>query len=460
MNTPPSSLCFFPFIKDKIRFDTGKDDQQKPFSGSSFRYYNPDEKIRGKAMRDHLRFSVCFWHTWRGTGQDPFGGPTLIRPWDAAHSDDPKLALDAAFMRLKAHFEFCSKLGVDFWTFHDRDIAPEGHTLQETNENLDRVVAAAKQLQNETGIRLLWGTANLFSHRRYMNGAATNPDAHGFAYAAVQVKKAMEITNYLGGENYVFWGGREGYSTLLNTDMRRDLDHMARFFTMATDFQTRLGFTGQLLIEPKPREPTKHQYDYDAATVMNFLGQYGLKDRFKLNIEANHATLAGHTFEHELTLASSYSMLGSIDANTGDTLLGWDTDQFNLDPKSTALAMRVVLDNSSGKGISPGGLNFDAKVRRESVDLQDLFYAHIGSMDTFARGLRVACAIKEDRILDRFVSERYSSYSHGIGAQIENGQIDFEGLEEHILSMQQQNQEPNHTSGRQEYLENLISRYI
>lgn len=316
-------------------------------------------------MKDWLRFSVCYWHTWRGLGADMFGTGTIKRPWD-----DGVNSLENALTRVDVNFEFLQKLGVEYFCFHDRDIAPEGATLAETNTLLDKVVAKIQQRQSETGIKVLWGTANLFSAPRYMNGAATNPDAHAFAYAAAQVKKCMEISKKLGAENYVFWGGREGYQTLLNTDMKKELDHLATFLRFAADYKKKIGFQGQLLIEPKPREPTKHQYDYDSAAVVGFLKNYGLDKDFKLNIEANHATLSGHTFEHELQFASSYGFLGSVDANTGDTLLGWDTDQFPTDIKSTTLAMGVIINQN---GLAPGGLNFDAKLRRESTDIEDLF---------------------------------------------------------------------------------------
>jgi len=379
---------------------------------------------------------------------DPFGAETRRWPWD-----DGTESVANALNRIRAHFEFLKKLGVEYYTFHDRDIAPEGKTLEETNKILDVVVDEAARLQQETGIKLLWGTANLFSHPRYMNGAATNPDPHVFAYAAAQVKKAIEVTKRLGGENYVFWGGREGYQTLLNTDLKREVGHMAQFLKLAADYKKKIGFTGTLLIEPKPMEPTKHQYDFDTAAVLHFLNAHGLQNDFKLNIECNHATLAGHSFEHELTVAASNGMLGSVDANTGDVLLGWDTDQFNVDIKSATLAMKVILEHG---GLGTGGLNFDAKLRRESTDPSDLFFAHIGSIDAFARGLRIAARIKEEALLSNMVVARYSGWSDDLGAKIEGGGVDLESLEKVALA----HGEPKHVSAQQEKYELVFSRYV
>ncbi len=414
----------------------------------AFRHYNPDEPVLGKPMKEHLRFAVAYWHTFRGTGADPFGAATIRHPWD-----DGSGSLENAERIMRANFEFCQKLGVQFYCFHDRDIAPEGASLAESNKNLDHIVKIARNLQNETGVQLLWGTANCFSNPRYMCGASANPDAHVFAYAASQVKKAMEVTHELGGQNYVFWGGREGYQTLLNTDMRRELDHLARFLHMAADYKKQIGFKGALLIEPKPKEPTKHQYDVDAATVIGFLKAQGLEKDFKLNIEANHATLAAHTFEHDLRTAANAGMLGSIDANVGDPLLGWDTDQFNMSLQQTTRAMLTVLGQG---GIAPGGLNFDAHIRRESIDVEDLFYAHVGSMDAFALGLKKAAAIIEDGALADFVKKRYSSYDTGIGAKIEAGQVGFADLEKWVL----ENGEPTPQSGKQEKLEVILNSFL
>lgn len=366
-----------------------------------------------------------------------------------------KTPMEQAENTLHAAFEFVQKLGVPFYCFHDRDLAPEGETFSESCQNLETMVTKAKKLQEETGIKLLWGTANLFSHPRYAHGAATNPDAHVFAYATAQVKHAITATKELGGSNYVFWGGREGYETLLNTDMKREQEQMSRFFHMAVDYAKQIGFDGQFLIEPKPKEPTKHQYDFDAATVLDFLRAYDLWDYFKLNIEANHATLAGHSFEHDLTVASLNGKLGSIDANVGDPLLGWDTDQFPTDPVMCARAMLVVLKQG---GIGKGGFNFDAKLRRGSFDENDLFYAHIGGMDTFARGLTAAHQIIEDGVLDHFIEKRYASYGEGIGKQIISGRESFDSLEQWILKKG----EPafKFKSGRQEMLENIVNSYI
>jgi len=436
-------MAYFPDVT-KIEYEGP--DSKNPLA---FKHYNPEDVVDGKAMKEHLRFSVCYWHTFRGTGVDPFGAPTMIRPWD-----DGTDSLENALRRVDVAFEFMEKLGVEFYCFHDRDVAPEGTTLAETNANLDKVVAHMKQCQQRTGIKLLWGTANLFSHPRYVHGAATSPNADVFAYAAAQVKKAIEITQELGGQNYVFWGGREGYHNLYNTDMKRELDHLARFMHMAVDFAKSIGFTGQFLFEPKPKEPTKHQYDFDAAACINFLRAYGLEDYIKLNIETNHATLAGHTMMHELTYASIQGFLGSIDANTGDLLLGWDTDQFPTDVYLTTQCMLVILNQG---GLAPGGINFDAKVRRESFEPIDLFYAHIGGMDAFARGLKIAARIREDGVLTDFVKKRYRSFDEGIGKKIEDGTVTFADLEKYML--EKGAPDPNE-SGRQELLENIINEYI
>jgi xylose isomerase len=415
----------------------------------AFRHYNPDEIIEGKSMRDHFRFSVAYWHTFRGTGSDPFGPGAAIRPWE-----DGTDSVEMAIKRVRVAFEFMQKLGVGYYCFHDRDVAPEGSSLRETNAHLDRVVKVMKEEQQRTGIKLLWGTANLFSNKRFVHGAATSPNADVFAYAAAQVKKALEVTHELGGENYVFWGGREGYVNLYNTDMKRELDHLARFFHMAVDYKKQIGFRGQFLIEPKPKEPTTHQYDFDAAAVVAFLKTYGLSEHFKLNIETNHATLAGHTMMHELTYASMHGMLGSIDANRGDLLLGWDTDQFPTDLYLTTQCMLVILGQG---GLAPGGVNFDAKVRRESFEPIDLFHAHIGGMDAFAQGLKIAAQIRADGILRDFVQQRYASWDSGIGAQIEAGSVSFTDLEKYML---EKGEVAANVSGRQEMIENIINRYL
>ena len=414
----------------------------------AFRWYNPDEVVAGKTMKEHLRFTVTYWHTFRGTGGDPFGGPTMVRPWD-----DGSESVENACNRARAAFEFFEKLDAPFYAFHDRDVAPEGSTLSESNANLDAVAAVLKEEQERTGVKLLWGTANMFSNPRFMHGAATTCNVEVFAYAAAQVKKAMEVTKELGGENYVFWGGREGYQNLYNTDMKRELDHLGQFFHMAVDYAKEIGFTGQFLIEPKPKEPTKHQYDSDAAACLNFLRSYGLENDFKLNIETNHATLAGHEMMHELENAGMQGALGSIDANTGDLLLGWDTDQFATNYYLTTQTMLVLLKY----GLSPGGVNFDAKVRRESFEPIDLFYAHIGSMDAFAKGLKVAAKIIEDGAISKIVDDRYSSWESDLGKKIESGNASFNELEELMLG---KGEAETNTSGRQELLENIVNRYL
>ena len=436
-------MAYFPDVT-KIEFEGPSTDNPL-----AFRHYNPDEVVDGKTMRELLRFSVCYWHTFRGTGVDPFGSPTMQRPWE-----DGTDSVDNALRRVDVAFEFMEKLQAPFYCFHDRDVAPEASTLKETNENLDRIVAKLKAEQERTGIELLWGTANLFSNPRFMHGAATTCNADVFAFAGAQVKKAIEVTHELGGVNYVFWGGREGYHNLLNTDMKRELDHLGRFIHLAKEHATSIGFDGQFLIEPKPKEPTKHQYDFDAAACMNFIRSYGLEDVCKLNVETNHATLAGHTMMHELEYASMQGALGSIDANTGDLMLGWDTDQFPTDIYLTTECMLVILNQG---GLTPGGVNFDAKVRRESFEPIDLFHAHIGGMDAFARGLKIAAKIREDGRLTDLVKNRYRSWDEGIGARIEAGEASFADLEAYM--MEKGEAAPNE-SGRQEFIENLINDYI
>lgn len=415
----------------------------------AFRWYNEDEMIEGKSMKDHMRFSVVYWHTFRGNGSDPFGMPTIQRAWE-----DGTDSVENAQNRVRVAFEFMEKLGAPFYAFHDRDVAPEGATLAESHANLDSVVDVLEEEQQRTGIKLLWGTANMFSNPRFMHGAATSCNADVFAYAAAQVKKAMEVTKRLGGENYVFWGGREGYMNLYNTDMKREMDHLGQFLNMAVDFSKTIDFDGTFLIEPKPKEPTKHQYDSDAAACINFLRAYGLMDRFKLNIETNHATLAGHSMMHELDYAGGQDCLGSIDANTGDLLLGWDTDQFPTDIYLTTQSMLAILKHG---GLGAGGVNFDAKLRRESTDTMDLFHAHIGGMDAFARGLKIAAAIRADGGLENFLDERYGSWNTGMGADIEAGKHDFNSLSTYMLK---KGESDANSSGRQEYLENYINRFV
>jgi xylose isomerase len=437
-------MAFFPDVP-VIKYEGP--DSTNPLA---FRHYNPAEKVDGKTMAEHLRFAVCYWHTLCGSGSDPFGPGTMSRPWD----DQGGSPLDVALRRVDVMFELLAKLQVPFYCFHDRDIAPEEKTLAETNKTLDKVVAKLKQKQQETGVKLLWGTANLFSNPRFVHGASTSCNADVFAYAAAQVKKALEVTKELGGTNYVFWGGREGYHNLYNTDLKREFDHLAKFLHMAVDYRNKIGLDAQFLIEPKPKEPTTHQYDSDAAACMAFLRTYGLEKEFKFNLETNHATLAGHSMFHEMTYAASYGMLGSIDANRGDELIGWDTDQFPTNLYTTTQMMLVILNAG---GLGRGGLNFDAKVRRESFEPVDLFHAHIGGMDAFAQGLKIASAIRKDGLLSKFVKDRYSSWDAGIGADIESGKATFESLEAYML---QKGDAERNTSGRQEMLENIVNRYI
>jgi xylose isomerase len=415
----------------------------------AFRHYDPDALVEGKTMRDHLRFAVSYWHTFRGTGSDPFGAPTMIRPWEKGGD-----TVEAAISRVAVAFEFMEKLGVGFYCFHDRDVAPEGKTLADSHKNLDAVAAALKAHQDKTGIKLLWGTANLFSNPRFVHGAATSCNAEVFAYAAAQVKKAMEVTHSLGGAGYVFWGGREGYQCLWNTDMKREVDHLARFMHMAVDYAKEIGFTGQFYFEPKPREPTKHQYDFDCATCIHFLRAYGLEKHVKMNIETNHATLAGHEMQHELEYAGMQGYLGSIDANTGDTLVGWDTDQF---PTNIYLTTQIMYSILKYGGLAPGGVNFDAKVRRESFEPVDLFHAHIGGMDAFARGLKIAAAMRADGAIQKLVDERYASWSSPLGKRIESGSESFKTLEKEMLA---KGESEACTSGRQELFENVINTYL
>lgn len=414
----------------------------------AFKYYNPDEVVMGKTMKEQLRFAMSWWHTFTYMGDDPFGADTMFRPWD-----DKEDSMEVAKERVYAAFEFMEKMQIPFFCFHDRDIAPEGKDLEETNARLDEIVVIIKEEMKRTGIKCLWGTTNAFSHPRFVHGAGTSCNATVFAYAAAQIKKAMELTKELGGENYVFWGGREGYETLLNTDTKLELDNLARLLKMACDYADEIGFTGQFLIEPKPKEPTKHQYDTDAATVISFLKSYGLEDRFKLNIEANHATLAMHTFQHELNQARINGFLGSVDANQGDYLLGWDTDQFPTNVYDTTLAMyEILLDG----GFTKGGLNFDSKVRRSSFEEVDLFYSYIAGMDTFARGLKVAAKLIEDKVFENFKDNRYGSYKEGIGKDILDGKVGFKELEAYAL----ENGIIANVSGRQELLESILNQYV
>lgn len=425
-----------------------------PFEGPqsqnplSFKFYDPNKVVLGKTMKEHLRFAACYWHSFCGTGTDPFGDGTREFPWDSAKSP-----VDKAKGKLDAAFEFFTKLGVPFYCFHDRDIAPGGSSVAESEKNLRTLVELAKERQRSTGVKLLWGTANLFSHPRYMNGATTNPDFRVLTHAAAQVKLAIDVTVELGGQGYLFWGGREGYSSLLNTDMRREVENMGRFFQLARDYGRKNGFTGTFLVEPKPMEPTKHQYDFDSATVISFLRTFGLEKDFMLNIEANHATLAGHSFTHELQVAADAGMLGSIDANRGDVQNGWDTDQFPTDIYQTTEAMMMVLAMG---GFQAGGLNFDAKVRRNSTDPEDLFLAHIGGMDAFARGLEVAARLLNDSPLPAMKKARYRSFTEGDGLRFSKGQLDLAAL----ASLASQNENLPLISGKQELIENIINQYL
>lgn len=441
VQTDTNKINYFEGV-NKVSYE-GKD-SKNPLA---FKYYNPEEVVGGKTMKEQLRFSVAYWHTFTADGTDPFGAATMQRSWNKYDG------MDLAKARVEAAFQLFEKLGVPYFAFHDRDIAPEGNTLKETNKNLDVIVNMIQEYMKTSNVKLLWNTANMFSNPRFVHGAATSCNADVFAYAAAQVKKGLETAKELGAENYVFWGGREGYETLLNTNLKLELDNLARFMHMAVDYAKEIGFVGQFLIEPKPKEPTTHQYDTDAATTISFLRQYGLDNHFKLNLEANHATLAGHTFEHELRVARVQGFLGSVDANQGDPLLGWDTDEFPTDLYSTTLAMYEILQNG---GLGSGGLNFDAKVRRGSFEQEDLVYAHVAGMDAFARGLKVAHKLLEDRVLENIIDERYSSFKNGIGLEIVEGRANFHTLEQYAI------QHPNITnkSGRQERLKAILNQYI
>jgi len=422
-------------------------DAQNPLA---FKYYDKTRVIRGKTMEEHLRMAVCYWHTFVWYGFDVFGAGTFGRSW---HRDGD--AVELAQEKAAAAFELFEKLGVPFFCFHDRDLAPEGATPAESKKNLEVMIEHAQGLMRKTGVKLLWGTANLFSNPRYMGGAATNPDPEVFAYAAAQVKKALEVTHKLGGANYVLWGGREGYETLLNTDMKRELDQLGRFMHLVAEHKHKIGFKGPLLIEPKPREPTKHQYDYDTATVYAFFQRYGLSSEdFRVNIEANHATLAGHSFEHEVAYAIANGVFGSIDMNRGDPQLGWDTDQFGNDIAELSLVAARIL---AAGGFTTGGYNFDAKVRRQSSDPSDLFHGHVGGMDNLARALLNADKMLTDGKLQAFIDERYAGWKEGLGRDILAGKASLEQLSERVLA---QKLDPKPKSGRQEMLENLVNKYV
>ena len=415
-------MSYFPMIKE-VKYEGPR--TENPFA---YRHYDPEQEILGKPMKEHLRFAAAYWHTMTQDGSDPFGDPVNIRSWEG---ENP---LETAKNRVEAFFELLEKLHIEYFCFHDVDIAPAGDSLEEFFQNIDTITDLIKEKMEQTGIKLLWNTANLFSHPRFVHGAASSSNAEVFAYAAAQVKKGLDVSKKLNGKNYVFWGGREGYESLLNTDMRFEQDNIARLFKMAVAYGEKIEHKPQFLIEPKPKEPSKHQYDFDAATTMAFIQKYDLSGDFKLNLEANHATLAGHTFEHELTVARCYDALGSIDANQGDLLLGWDTDEFPTNIYDTTLAMYEILKNG---GIAPGGINFDSKVRRSSFEMEDLLLAHIAGMDTFARGLKAAARLIEEEFFETIKEKRYASYKSGVGERIVMDQEDLETLTEYALAHDQ-----------------------
>lgn len=434
-------MAYFESV-NKVNYEGPK--SSNPFA---YKFYNPKEKIGNKTMEEILSFGVAYWHTFTEDLSDPFGVGTAVRPWDKYSG------MDLAKARVEAAFEFFEKLGVPYFCFHDVDIAPEGSSLKESNENLDTIVEMIKDYMADSKTKLLWNTANNFTHPRFIHGAASSNNADVFAYSAAKVKKSMEIGKELGAQNYVFWGGREGYETLLNTDMKLEMDNLGRFYHMAVDYAKEIGFDAQFLIEPKPKEPTTHQYDFDVATSYAFLQNYNLQDDFKFNIEANHAQLAGHSFQHELQYARINNMLGSVDANQGHPLLGWDTDEFPTNLYSATLAMYEILKND---GLGNGGLNFDAKVRRGSFKADDLFRAHIAGMDSFAVGLKVAQKLIDDKVFENILEDRYESYSQGIGLDIVQNKTSFKELEEHAL----QTTEINHKSGKLEEIKAGINRYL
>jgi len=442
MSIVAGNTTFFPTV-NKIIFEGSESDNPL-----AFKYYNPTHMVGNKTMEDHLRFAVAYWHSFCNTGEDPFGPGPRIFPWD--RRSDP---IDRAREKMDAAFEFITKMGIPFYCFHDVDVVDPGETVLELEKRLETISDYALEKQKASGVKLLWGTANLFSHPRYMNGAATNPDLQVVACAATQVKNMIDTTIKLGGANYVFWGGREGYMSLLNTDMKREREHLGRFLSMARDYGRKQGFQGPFFIEPKPMEPTKHQYDYDAATVIGFLREFDLLDDFQLNIEVNHATLAGHTFQHELQVAADAGLLGSVDANRGDYQNGWDTDQFPINIYELTEAMLVILEYG---GFRTGGFNFDAKLRRSSTDLEDLFYAHIGGMDAFARALVAAHRILESSSYLPLRRERYASFDTPDGKAFEEGSVSLEDLRQRVL----QHGEPQMISGKQEFYENIINQFI
>ncbi|EGP4935991.1 xylose isomerase [Enterococcus faecium] len=434
-------MSYFPMIKE-VKYEGPR--TENPFA---YRHYDPEQEILGKPMKEHLRFAAAYWHTMTQDGSDPFGDPVNIRSWEG---ENP---LETAKNRVEAFFELLEKLHIEYFCFHDVDIAPAGDSLEEFFQNIDTITDLIKEKMEQTGIKLLWNTANLFSHPRFVHGAASSSNAEVFAYAAAQVKKGLDVSKKLNGKNYVFWGGREGYESLLNTDMRFEQDNIARLFKMAVAYGEKIEHKPQFLIEPKPKEPSKHQYDFDAATTMAFIQKYDLSGDFKLNLEANHATLAGHTFEHELTVARCYDALGSIDANQGDLLLGWDTDEFPTNIYDTTLAMYEILKNG---GIAPGGINFDSKVRRSSFEMEDLLLAHIAGMDTFARGLKAAARLIEEEFFETIKEKRYASYKSGVGERIVMDQEDLESLTEYALVHDQIKYESSHL----EWIKSRLNDYL
>ena len=434
-------MSYFPMIKE-VKYEGPR--TENPFA---YRHYDPEQEILGKPMKEHLRFAAAYWYTMTQDGSDPFGDPVNIRSWEG---ENP---LETAKNRVEAFFELLEKLHIEYFCFHDVDIAPAGDSLEEFFQNIDTITDLIKEKMEQTGIKLLWNTANLFSHPRFVHGAASSSNAEVFAYAAAQVKKGLDVSKKLNGKNYVFWGGREGYESLLNTDMRFEQDNIARLFKMAVAYGEKIEHKPQFLIEPKPKEPSKHQYDFDAATTMAFIQKYDLSGDFKLNLEANHATLAGHTFEHELTVARCYDALGSIDANQGDLLLGWDTDEFPTNIYDTTLAMYEILKNG---GIAPGGINFDSKVRRSSFEMEDLLLAHIAGMDTFARGLKAAARLIEEEFFETIKEKRYASYKSGVGERIVMDQEDLETLTEYALAHDQIKNESSHL----EWIKSRLNDYL
>ena len=428
----------------KVNFEGS--DSSNPLS---FKYYDENKIVLGKTMKEHLRFAVCYWHTFTWPGLDPFGGPTFDRPWMQSGN-----ALDMAELKLEAAFDFFSKITTPFFCFHDRDISPEGSSYLETQKNFHHIIDKMENKMQETGIKLLWGTANAFSHKRYMSGASTNPDPEVFAYVAAQVKDCMEATMRLGGENYVLWGGREGYETILNTDMKKEMDNLSRFLELVVNHKHKIGFKGQILLEPKPHEPTKHQYDFDSAACLALIRKAGLENEIRLNIEVNHATLSGHNFEHEIAYAIANNVFGSIDINRGDTLLGWDTDQFPNNPLDMLLPFYHIFSNG---GFKQGGLNFDAKIRRQSIDPEDLFYAHIGGMDVAARSLIAVEKMINDKELSTYIQNRYKKWDQALGKFIHSQEGNLETIANKVIS---ENIEPKPQSGQQEYLENILNKYL